>query len=222
MTLTLDEFGGFALDLERTGDAPVVTFDPNDFQFGIIGDGTANGWDGDRNMFYKGIVNDAHTWYSVITFVADASFKFRTNDAWDFNLGGDLANLTSGGADLSTPGAGSYYITLQTADEGMTWTATAVEEGWGIIGAATPTGWDSDTDLTADGFADGVTTYSITIDLGADEYKFRAGNAWDFNLGGDPSALEADGGNLSISEAGSYTVVLSYDGETYSSTATKN
>lgn len=216
-----------ALKLTRTGDAPEITFDPTEYAFGIIGDATAKGWDADRNMYYKGKVNEAHTWIGVVTLSATGKFKFRTNDDWAFNLGGVLAadgvsaTLAKDGSDIASPGAGAYYIVLKTADEGSTWTATMTTDAWGIIGAATPTGWDSDTDMTADGFVDGVSTYSVTLAMTADKYKFRAGNSWDYNLGGDASALSADGGDLSITEAGTYKVVLSYDGTTYSTTATK-
>lgn len=215
--------------LERTGDAPEITFDPAEYQFGIIGDATANGWDADMNMYYKGQVDGAHTWLTVVTFGETGAFKFRTNDAWDFNLGGTLpadgsaGSLTSNGADIATPGAGAYYITLSTADEGTTWNSTMVANGWGIIGEGSPQGnWDADIDLNVDGFADGVTTYSITGDFTTANWKFRANDAWDYNLGGDMAALSPDGADLSVAEDGNYTVVLSYDGETYSVSMTKN
>ncbi|MEZ5049379.1 MAG: hypothetical protein R2766_06990 [Saprospiraceae bacterium] len=44
----LDAKDGFTLDLNRTGDAPTITFDPNEYRFGVIGDATAGGWDSDR------------------------------------------------------------------------------------------------------------------------------------------------------------------------------
>ena len=87
----------------------------------------------------------------------------------------------------------------------------------------TADGWQSDMDMMADGIAeDGTTSYSITLDLAAANIKFRAGDSWDLNLGGDLAALSAGGDNIAISEAGNYTVVLSFDGETYSTTVTKN
>lgn len=222
VTANWDPSDGWSLDLNKTGDAPMITFDPDDFRWAAIGDATAGGWDSDQNMYYKGEVDGVHTWYGVVTFADMGQFKFRANDAWDKELSGaltadgtDVTMTTTGGGNIDTPGAGAYFITIKTADEGATWTTSMTNAGWGIIGAATPTGWDSDTDMTADGFVDGVTTYSITIDLGADQFKFRANDGWDYNLGGDLMGLTADGDNLSVASAGTYTVTLSFDGETY-------
>jgi hypothetical protein len=39
-------------------------------------------------------------------------FKFRANDAWDVNYGGDINALTSGGANINVSVAGNYTITL--------------------------------------------------------------------------------------------------------------
>ncbi|MGA1583039.1 MAG: SusF/SusE family outer membrane protein [Saprospiraceae bacterium] len=224
--LNWDPRNGFSLTMTRTGDAPVVTFDPNDFQFGVIGDATANGWDADRNLYYKGVINGAHTWLGVVTFAETGEFKLRTNDSWDYNLGGALAadgsaaTLDLGGANIATPGAGAYYLTITTADEGITWNATMVSGGWSLIGEGSPSmGWDMDTPLNADGFDAGVTTYSYTGDFTEGDWKFRAGGAWDYNLGGDLTGLSADGANLSLPAAGTYTITLSYDGQTYSATA---
>ena len=212
---------GVSLTLDRTGDAPVITFNPNDYQFGIIGDATVKGWDADRNMFHKED-SGVHSWYGVVTFADAGKWKFRTNDLWDFNLGGDLAALSEGGDDLDTPGAGSYYITLSTADEGTTWTATVTAGGWGLIGTGSPSGdWDNDTLLDPDVFDsdNGITTYTHTGSFTTDGWKFRAGGAWPLNIGGDLGFLTVDGSDIMLSEAGTYKITLSFDGEEYSATA---
>ena len=220
--LTWSPSDDWSISLTKTGEAPVITFDPNNFKWGVIGDATASSWDADQNMFYKGEVGGAHTWLGVVTLAGTGEFKFRANDDWDINLGGTLptdgseVSLDLGGSNVPTPGAGQYFLTVKTADEGASWTASVVANGWGIIGSATPTGWDSDTDMVAAGFVDGVTTYTITDSFVAGEYKFRANDGWDYNIGGDAAALSADGDNLMIAADGTYTVTLSYDGETYS------
>jgi len=224
ITANWDPADGWNLDLEKTGDVAAITFDPAEHRWAAIGDATASGWDADRNMFYKGLVDNAHTWHGVITLADAGEFKFRINDDWFLDIGGALAAdgveiaMDKGGANIASPGAGAYFVTIKTADEGDSWSASMTNVGWGLIGAATPTGWDSDTDMVANGFVDGVSTYSVTLDLVVGEYKFRANDDWAYNLGGDAAALSADGDNLSVAADGNYTVMLSYDGETYSAT----
>jgi hypothetical protein len=207
---------GWTIDAERTGDAPVINFNPNDFQMAVIGDATPMGWDADRNLFHKE-ENGVNTWYGVVTFSDTGFYKFRANDAWDFNLGGDLAALSNGGADIATPGAGGWYITLSTADEGESWTSTVTENDWSIIGEGGPNmDWQNDVPMNSDGVdADGNSVYSLTGDFTEGNWKFRAGNDWPLNLGGDFSFLTLDGSDLTTGSAGTFTVTLRYDGEVY-------
>jgi hypothetical protein len=230
ITIELQNDGGAFVEFNKTGEAEEITFDPEEYQFGIIGSTNANGFDADRNLHYAGENEGVHKWVGVVYFAEESidedgrRFKFRTNDDWGFNLGGALpsdgseATLSVGGADIEAPAAGAYYITLTTADEGDTWVSTMSATGWGVIGEGSPSGsWDEDLDMTAEGFADGVTTYTLTGEF-TGEYKFRAGDSWDFNLGGDPTELNAGGDNLSVDAAGTYTVTLTFDGENYTAT----
>lgn len=214
VTVSYSAQDGWSLITDRTGDAPEIAFNPNDYQMAVIGSATAGEWTTDQNLFYKD-EGTVHTWYGVV-YMTDGLFKFRANDAWDFDLGGDLAALAQGGADLTSPGAGAYYVVLATANDGETWNATVTPNGWGVIGDGSPAmGWDSDVDLTANGFADGVTTYTLTGDFTTAAWKFRAGDAWAHNLGGDLSFLNTDGADITLGAAGTYTVTLSFDGEVY-------
>ncbi len=225
ITLDWDPRDGWSATQTRTGDAPTLSFDPTDFNWGIIGDATAGAWDTDRDMLYKDGGMGVHNWYGVVTLAADGQFKLRANDAWDLNLGGGLAPdgvstvLANGGDNLANPGAGSYYIVLTTSDDGTTWSATMTDLGWSIIGEGGPAGsWDMDTDLVAAGFDAGVTTYTYTGEFTTGEWKFRAGHDWALNLGGSASALILDGGNISLGMAGTYTVTMTFDGANYAAT----
>lgn len=225
VTLDWDPRDGWSATQSRTGDAPTLSFDPNDFSWGIIGDATAGAWDTDRDMLYKDGGNGVHNWFGVVTLAADGQFKLRANDAWDLNLGGALTPdgistvLANGGDNMANPGAGDYYIVLTTADDGTTWSATMSDFGWSIIGAGGPAAsWDVDTDLVATGFDAGVTTYSYTGEFTTEEWKFRAGHNWDLNLGGSASALILDGGNITLGMAGTYTVTMTFDGANYAAT----
>lgn len=47
-----------------------------------------------------------------------------------------------------------------------------------------------------------------TLDLAADEFKFRANDDWGINVGGNMDDLVKDGGNIRLEEAGTYEVKL--------------
>lgn len=228
VTLNWTPRNGFAFNLVRTGDAPELTFDPNDYKFGVIGDATAKGWDEDRNLLYKK-EGATHGWYGVVHFAATGEFKFRTNDAWDFSLGGSLPSdgsvtaLAVNGSNIPTPGEGDYYIAIETEDEGKTWNAKMTEFGWSVIGAGSPSGaWDVDTELSSEGFdMNGVTTFSLTGDFSTGEWKFRAGRDWKLSLGQNLSPLIQDGANLTFAEAGTYKITMTFNGADYVATAEK-
>ena len=225
ITLDWDPRDGWSATETRTGDAPELAFDPNDFNWGVIGSATAGDWNTDRDMLYKSGGDGIHNWYGVVTLLETGEFKLRINDDWNLDLGGALTpdgvatTLDAGGANIASPGAGDYYIFLNTSDDGASWTATMSEFGWSLIGEGGPAGsWDMDTDMVAEGFADGVTTYTYTGDFTTGEWKFRAGHDWALNLGGSASALILDGGNISLGMAGTYTVTMTFDGSNYAAT----
>ncbi len=223
VTLTFTPGKGYnvAAEFERTGDGS--GFDPNEYNFGIIGSATDSAWDADVNFVYKGSGAD-HKWVAFV-FLKDGEFKYRTNDAWDFELNpgnldhsGDAAGeVTEGGNFVLDAAAdsGYYYIQITTSDDGATWAASFDYGVWGIIGAATPGGWDNSTPLTYNG----DNTWSADVAMLADEYKFRANDSWDLNLGGDLTNLTLDGANLNAS-AGTFTVTVETPdhGATYSAT----
>ena len=78
----------------------------------------------------------------------------------------------------------------------------------GIIGSATPGGWDTDTDMTQDSMNADIWTLDIALFDG--EAKFRQDDDWAVNWGaGDfPAGIgEQDGANIPVF-AGNYTVTF--------------
>ena len=75
--------------------------------WGIIGDATADGWNSDQDMTWNA---EKHCWCATIT-LTDGTIKFRANDGWDINFGGNPDNLSAGGADIPVT-AGTYDIDL--------------------------------------------------------------------------------------------------------------
>jgi len=158
----------------------------------------------------------------------DGGYKFLAPD----ETGGFFWGNTDWGDDGSFTGilveqdekdcvadpAGYYFVEADT--DALTYAITEVS--WGIIGAATPTGWDSDTDLVYDPV---TKTLSVDIDLVPDKFKFRGNNEWgQFDLGTvDEDGFLQFGGDLTFEgSAGNYHVVLDLSNPreyTYSITA---
>ena len=74
---------------------------------GVIGDATAGGWDNDTPLEYN---IEKKCWEGDVTFT-DGTFKFRANQGWDINWGGDKGNLSMGGDNIPVT-AGTYYVEL--------------------------------------------------------------------------------------------------------------
>lgn len=148
--------------------------------------------------------------------VPTPNFKFTLEQDWDEAFGdGGAGLLDLSGGDLSVPGAGYYYIQVNTDPDGngdfsdATWSATATN--WAIIGAATPNSWnDPDTDMTYN-----ATTqkWEVTVNMIQDEFKFRANDDWgnaNNNFGTDGNGgLQFNAGNLSFTDSpGMYKIEL--------------
>jgi len=84
--------------------------------------------------------------------------------------------------------------------------AGAMAQSVGILGSATPTGWDSDTDMAT---SDNV-TYTITMTFTTGEVKFRQDDAWTINWGANtfPTGTGTSGGPNIPVPAGTYAVTF--------------
>lgn len=160
----------------------------------------------------------------------DGEFKFLApDDAGAFEWGnldwGDDGSfsgilIADDESNCNAPTAGIYFVQADT--DALTYSINSVS--WGIIGAATPTGWDSDTDLV---YNSDTSTLEVDIDLVPGEFKFRGNNEWDngFDLGtlDDDGFIQA-GGNLTFDgSAGNYHLVLDLSNpRAYTYTLTQN
>lgn len=84
---------------------------------GIIGDATVNGWSGDdidmKYVPYNKETKEGRYWEVKDITLKTGVIKFRANDGWDINWGGELDNLTSKGnpANIAVE-EGKYDIKL--------------------------------------------------------------------------------------------------------------
>lgn len=149
----------------------------------------------------------------------DGEFKFTSEKSWDgVNYGAgakDGALSTDGGAGNLKAEKGFYLLKANISS--LTWSAVLIQT-FGLIGSATDGGWDTSTPMTFDA---AKSEYSITATLKDGELKFRANDAWDVNLGGDPEHLTFGGANIAV-KAGTYKITLSLsDAQKYTCTIAK-
>jgi len=193
-------------------DATAMTYTAVATVWGVIGDATPGGWGDETPLTYD---PNSSTWRGVMHLTA-ASMKFRANHNWDYNYGSDAADgtLGAGAANIPVTVESDYAITLDLSHpNAYTYSANR----WGVIGDATPGGWGDDTNMTWDATNN---VFTVTLDLVAGTFKFRANDGWDINYGGDLNALSAGGDNISIASDGNYTIT--FDPWGLKGTVTKN
>ena len=194
--------------------ASITSYEPN-----LYVPGDYQGWDpgaapvftpvSGRPGMYEGYIN--------ITAGGQQYFKFTNAPDWNHTNYGDGGNGTfdtNGNAGgLSVNGPGYYELTADL--NANKWTATKTT--WGIIGDASPGGWNNDTEMTYDPTTQVWTATLNMIHNGS--FKFRANNAWsiDFGIDGNGQIQYADNpflgyngslNNLSVPEDGNYTITL--------------
>jgi len=149
---------------------------------------------------------------------AGNEFKFTPAPNWNTAYGdGGNGTLSTSGGNLTVSETGFYRLTVDLSQEPYTYTATATN--WGLIGDATPGGWDTSTPMTLN-VATGEWTVTTTLTGGT--FKFRANDGWDINLGGDVNNLTYGGNDIPVAEAGAYLITLKLgDASVYACTVVK-
>jgi hypothetical protein len=180
--------------------------------------GSYQGWNPADSVTTIASVKSNDKYEGYMWFPASTEFKYAKG-SWDANWGDNNADgsLEKDGANIVAAEEGYYKLNVDLV--GLT--HTFLKTTWGVIGSATPTGWDSDTDMTYDA-ANKV--WTVTMDLTAAEIKFRANNSWDLNYGDDGGngSLEAGGANIVVPSAGNYTITLNLSNPVYKYKLQKN
>jgi hypothetical protein len=90
-------------------DTAHLTYKVTPYNIGLVGSATPNAWNApDSKMSY----DNANDVWTITVDLVPGEIKFRMNDAWDWNLGGDINNLTQGGDNIPVAAGGNYTITL--------------------------------------------------------------------------------------------------------------
>ncbi len=106
-----------------------------------------------------------------------------------------------GSAFTPSVGAGWYSLTVDTQAKTYTFVPFMI----GLVGSATPNGWDAP-DQKMD-FEAKTNTWKITITLVNGDIKFRKNDDWGWNLGGTTTNLVHNGDNIPVT-AGNYSIAL--------------
>ena len=179
-----------------------------DSDIGIIGDATPTGWDSDTDMFKDQM--DSNKFFIMLDLIPGGA-KFRKDDDWAVNWGSpDFPSgvATQDGDNIMVDAASPYFITFDTLTGEYTFESMLTYETIGIIGDATPGGWDTDTDMNQDANDPNIWTLAITLLDGA--AKFRAEDDWAVNWGGVdfPTGTGVMGGDDIPITAGDYFVTF--------------
>ncbi|NME67724.1 SusF/SusE family outer membrane protein [Flammeovirga aprica] len=187
-----------------TGASDEVTVSVTPFKvWGVVGSAVTGTWDVIQDAIMKNVSGDD---YTIQLKLVAGEIKFRENYDWSNNFPS---------ANIAVASDGWYEITINAASKTHTLTKMTLpdDDYWGIIGNATPNGWDPDTDMVYDTNAG---TWTFTGYLAEGEYKFRANDSWDYQMGksADSDDVLEGGGNqtsIQIGTAGNYTVTCTFN-----------
>lgn len=136
----------------------------------------------------------------------NGEFKFTKARNWDAEYNYNSFSTFSeglsagGGGNINMATEGFYQVVADVVTGKLTTTATT----WGLIGAATPGGWDTDTKMTYNASDE---SWSVRTDLVAGAFKFRANGEWKIDVGGSLDNLTQGGSDINVT-AGNYTIKL--------------
>ena len=183
----------------------------------VAGSYAYNNWTPGKGQFVFDFEGTDAKYSGVIDFGEDVSalnFKF-VGEAWgnnEFSVpagaeqapeAAELPLVAGGGDNIAAYTTHRFYsLTLDKA-------APKVIKNFsfnslGVIGDATPTGWDADTDMQ---FNPEKQRFYVDLTLIDGKIKFRADDAWDVNWGGADGALSAGGADIVVA-AGDYRIYV--------------
>ena len=180
----------------------IVTLDMNNLSYSVgkpilYMAGDANGW---KHSDVLNSEDGVH--YTGYMYLNQNGFKFCTQKNWNgTNYGGAFFGESEDNI-MMTQEAGFYQVDVDLSAKTYTLTPFTI----GIIGNATPTGWDSDTDMTYNPEERCWELKNVTLSDG--EMKFRHKNDWSLSWGGELDNLTTQNGpNIAVA-AGTYDIKL--------------
>ena len=180
----------------------IVTLDMNNLTYTVQKPilymaGDANGW---KHSDVLNSEDGVH--YTGYMYLNQNGFKFCTQKNWDgTNYGGAFFGESEDNI-MMTQEAGFYQVDVDLSAKTYTLTPFTI----GIIGNATPKGWDGDTNMTYNPEERCWELKNVTLTDG--EMKFRHTNDWSLSWGGELDNLTTQNGpNIAVA-AGTYDIKL--------------
>ena len=165
--------------------------------------GDANGW---NQIDY--LASEDGSSFTGFMYLNQKGFKFCSEPNWDGTNYGATFFSKEGDNIIMTEEAGYYKVDVDLSAK--TYTLTPINY-IGIVGSASPNGWDTDEKMTyvpyntetkEPGYWE---VKDITLTSGV--IKFRADGEWAINWGGTPDALTQGGADMNVEE-GTYDIKL--------------
>jgi hypothetical protein len=178
----------------------------------LVGGSTSADWNPAASIPF---INNGDGTFEIYAYfeVAGGGFKFLEIQDWAGDWGmspgnpGVLEQATEDNVTVPLDGFYRVFVNFNTG------TYSVTETNWGIIGSATPNGWnDPDTNMALSSATKGNYTWTVDITLTDGEIKFRANDGWDINYGDDGTdgILDSGGANIAVT-AGIYTISMTLD-----------
>ena len=183
----------------------------------VAGSYAYNNWTPGKGQFVFDFEGTDAKYSGVIDFGEDVSalqFKF-VGEAWgnnEFSVpageaqapeAAELPLVAGGGDNIAAYTTHRFYsLTLDKATPKLVKNFSF--NSLGVIGDATPTGWDADTDMQ---FNADKQRFYVDLTLIDGKIKFRADDAWDVNWGGAEGVLSAGGADIAVT-AGDYRIYV--------------
>lgn len=178
--------------------------------------GDAAGWNWDSPLVATMTTTD-YVNYIGFAKVSTGGYKFTSEKSWSaaFNLGvdgtptvdkethkvtGKLANGSNTNVMPDVDGLFFHNVNITSLDFTSTYITTL-----GLIGSATPGGWDASTALNP---SQDYLVWEGDVDFADGEFKIRANDAWDVDFGGSLENLVYKGANIASPGAGKKHVTL--------------
>lgn len=182
----------------------IVTLDMNNLSYSVgkpilYMAGDANGWN------HSDVLNSEDgVKFTGYMYLNQNGFKFSTQPNWDgtnYGAGFDTAP-DAGNFVITEEEAGFYQVDVDLSAKTYTKTPFTI----GIIGNATPKGWDGDTNMTYNPEERCWELKDVTLTDG--EMKFRHTNDWNLSWGGELDNLTTQNGPNIVVAAGTYDIKL--------------